>query len=362
MGSKHAMKKIMVIGPMSSGHIQRWIIPLINKYNFEIVTLHNSIDVPEGVNVRSLIKFFNNRLDFFVNIPYLLYLFCKIRPDLVHVHFLSSYGIMASFLPRNVKKILSIWGTDLNGKPTQNKVMRFLASRALLKYDIINVPANHMKDKLNRIFDYKIEENIVVFQYGVELSKLPQRASIVDNPIIKIASVRNWDELYHISDLISAFSKVENENLRLFVYGKGSKQAESTVQALINSFNDPRITIMGFVKRNKMLEQLATMDIVVSIPDKDGAPLSLMEAMYIGLYPLVSTIDANIEWLDNSTATFIDSYCQDTIVDAILLSSHKVRMLEENTYIIKNRASIIRNGDYEKNIRKMDDIYIKLLN
>lgn len=362
MGSKYAMKKIMVIGPMSSGHIQRWIMPLINKYNFEIVTLHNSVDVPEGANVRSLFKLFNNRLDFFINIPYLLYLFLKIRPDLVHVHFLSSYGIMASFLPRNVKKILSIWGTDLNGKPTKNKVMRFLASQALLKYDIINVPANHMRDKLKRIFGSKMKENIVVFQYGVELSKLPQRTSIVDHPIIKIASVRNWDELYHISDFIRAFSEVENENLRLFVYGKGSKQAELKVHALINSLNDPRVTIMGFVKRNEMLEQLSIMDIVVSIPDKDGAPLSLMEAMYIGLYPLVSTIDANTEWLDNSTATFIDKYCQDAIVDAILMCSHKVRTLEENTYILKNRERIIRNGDYEKNIKKMDDIYIRLLN
>ena len=356
------MKKIMVIGPMSSGHIQRWITPLISKYNFEIVTLHNSIDIPEGVKVRSLLKVFNNRLDFFVNIPYLLYLFLKIRPDLIHVHFLSSYGIMASFLPRSVKKILSIWGTDLNGKPTKNKIMRFLACTALSKYDIINVPANHMKDKLNRIFGFNTEENIVVFQYGVELSKLPQRTLIIDNPIIKIASVRNWDELYHISDFISAFSRIENENLRLFVYGKGSKQAESKVHALISNLNDSRITIMGFVKRNEMLEQLAKMDIVVSIPDKDGAPLSLMESMYIGLYPLVSTIDANIEWLDNSTATFIDNYCQAAIVDAILTCSHKVRTLEENTYILKNRESIISNGDYEKNIKKMDDIYIKLLN
>ncbi|MCV5927571.1 hypothetical protein OFO11_37310, partial [Escherichia coli] len=79
-----------------------------------------------------------------------------------------SYGILSSFLPG--KKILSLWGTDINGKATKNKLFRRVACRAMRKYTIINSPALHMTKKIN---SWGVEQNkIKTFQYGIDTNKL----------------------------------------------------------------------------------------------------------------------------------------------------------------------------------------------
>lgn len=350
-------KNIIVLGPLSSGHIQRWLSPFYDEYDFKFITLHPAKN-DECLNVITLKKYTNTRLDFLLNIPYLIYLIWMIKPDLMHIHFLSSYGIMSAFIPqKKVKKILSIWGTDVNGKPTYNWFFKMMVSYSLKKFDAINCPAEHIKKKLISLFKHK-KENIHVFQYGIELNNLPMKDN--ESPksgAVKFVSIRNWDSLYHIDDLINGFALTNDADMELYIYGSGSELAKDKILKTINAVNDNRITLMGYTKREELLKQLSTMDVLVSIPDKDGAPLSVMEGMYIGLLPLLSDIDANHELISETDGVFITGYDLKDIADAFVYAKNVFYSENINDIVNRNRSRINIIGDYRINTNKMLELY-----
>lgn len=358
--------KLLVIGPWSSGHIQQWIKLFKDSYSVTVITLHPERPKDEAVKFISLPTYTGTRLDFLINIPKLRSIVASINPDLIHVHFLSSYGIMASFIPQRYKKILSIWGTDVNGKIQENPALRKLASNALKTYDFINLPAKHFSEKLNKIC--KIDHSkIFVFQYGVDTNILP-RAKMYprENDILKLASIRNWAMLYHIDDLLKGYRHYCDENHKkkscLYLFGNGSPQDISRVNALVKqlSFPEGSIKVVGFIDRNSLFEKLKEMDIVISIPDKDGAPLSLMESIYIGIYPIVSDLEANREWLDNDCATFINDYSSNAISTAIYHAEREIKNPMINDSIKKSRNKVIIEGDYVTNMEATKEIYKRI--
>lgn len=87
---------VLVIGPWVSGHIQQWI-GNDSSYNYTVVTCHKDKN-KKPTMVHNL--FFINRLISFSILPFaLIYYYFLVKPKIIHVHYLSSYGLISSFLP-----------------------------------------------------------------------------------------------------------------------------------------------------------------------------------------------------------------------------------------------------------------------
>lgn len=361
--------KLLVLGPWSSGHIQAWVSEFKGSHDITVVTLHPNEYLDKDINFIVLPAITKTRLDFFLNIPKLFRIARKINPDVLHVHFLSSYGIMGAFLNKKIKKILSVWGTDVNGKIQKNKLLRYIVGVSLSRYDIVNLPAIHMLEKINKIATID-QGKVHTFQYGVNTNKLPLKKTNTypHKNEVKIASIRNWSELYHIDDLLFGYDyycqKYNNIDATLYVYGCGSEEDTRRIKTLISnlSYTKGRIELVGFVSKSELYAALSNMDIVISIPDKDGAPLSLMESLYIGLYPVVSKIDANFEWLDSKYSEYIADYSKESIGHAIQKAAELIVSGKATDAIEFNRSLIEERGDYIINMKRTESIYQELLN
>ncbi|WP_431223027.1 glycosyltransferase [Serratia sp. L9] len=358
------MPRLLIVGPWSSGHIQRWIGNIGPEFKIKVITLHGNAPDIDGVEVIRLPAITNTRLDFLLYVNKIKKITKDFSPDIIHAHFLSSYGIVASFLS-GYKKILSIWGTDVNGKINTNLILRRLVKYSLGKYDIINVPAVHLADKIQSI--RSIDNNrIHVFQYGVETDKLPIKLERNDKTI-NICSIRNWAPLYHIDDVLLGYKafreKFKSLDVKLHLYGGGDSFDELRIKKLINEldFSDEEFVFSGRVDREKLMSELSNMDLAVSIPDKDGTPLSLFEVLCIGVYPILSKIDANIEWLDKSHAVFIDSYDKNEIANKFAMACDKLKGDNYPMIVLNNRKNIVLHGDYNRNTQRMYNIYTDIL-
>lgn len=358
------MARLLIIGPWSSGHIQRWIGNIGPEFKIKVITLHGDAPDVDQVEVIRLPAITNTRLDFLLYINKVRRIAKDFSPDLIHVHFLSSYGFLASFL-KGYRKILSIWGTDVNGKINTNPILKKMAEYSLGKYDIINVPAIHLADKIKSI--RSIDSNkIHIFQYGVETDKLPVKANVAKGTI-NICSIRNWAPLYHIDDILHGYKKFrkqfKNLDVKLHLYGGGTVDDEVRISKLIEKldFSNEEFNFVGRVDREKLMSDLSIMDIAISIPDKDGTPLSLFEVLCIGVYPVLSRIDANIEWLDEEHAVYIDLYDSDEISTKLASACNHLSNDCHSTIIEDNRNSIMLNGNYKKNTQRMYDIYNEML-
>lgn len=350
------MKKIFIVGPLISQHIQCWYANSedIDSDDLSLFTIHKG-----GSKLHKKIKeysfsFFNNKIDFLVFLPFFILLWWLIRPKVTNFHFLSSYGLMSLFIPKK-NLILNTWGSDVNlVYASNNRFKKYIVKLALRRFAWINTPAEHMKTKLIALG--ADPDKIEVFQYGIEIDNQDVYKKIKkENEKVIFVSNRNWQDLYNIQYIVSGFAEYKsknNTNTFLHVYGRGSKVEEDVIRSCLKKYNKEvlsSIIFMGYTAKKDMLEKMVTSDVYVSIPSRDGAPLSLLEAMALGLYPIVSSIDANHEWILHNNGLFIQEASNvKEIAQAIkksvdIIFSNNRNYVKNNYNIVKNKANISAN-------------------
>jgi glycosyltransferase involved in cell wall biosynthesis len=304
---------VFIVGPLTSQHIQQWY----KKFNDQVLnmpvhvfTVHpGGESLPDNFIIHSA-KITGSRLDFLFLMPVLLCFFLLKRPKIVNFHFVSSYGLLALLLPKhNSAFFLHTWGSDVNMTYDAMPGLKCrLASKALKKMDWINAPANHIKRKLVAIG--AAEEKIDVYQYGVDVDFIRRLVREKQALPLVFVSNRNWQAIYRIPALVEAFLEWQTrtpKHAELWLFGSGSDADRAAVTDVIKRY-DPevqsKIKIMGYTPKHEMLEKIAAAHFFVSIPTRDGSPVSLLEAMLLRLYPIVSDIDANKEILSDKTALF----------------------------------------------------------
>lgn len=350
------MIKVLIVGPKKSQHIQMWY-EKADDLDLKFITAdpggkdfsRNVDEIAVGFKIRAL--------RFLFLLPLVVYHYWKFKPDVVNFHYISSYGLLSLLIPKK-RIILNIWGSDVNKYvKSNNKLHLYLIRRALKRFVWINAPAEHMKAKLIKLGARK--DTIDVFQYGVP--RLNRKYSMGDD-VVRFLSNRNWDSLYQIDVILDAFIEFVNENplnVELYVYGRGGVISKKLEQIFIQQPDlKTKIKVKGYVDHSTMLEEIRAMDVFLSVPNIDGMPLSLLEAMEIGLIPLVSPIDANYEWIKDGVNGFI---CEQVTINglkkklleaylAVIAKDDKVKQL-----IDFNRKLVQDKGRFELNVERFID-------
>ncbi|MGI2095255.1 glycosyltransferase [Shewanella oncorhynchi] len=364
------MKKIFLVAPLSSGHLQKWLLPFANDYEFIFFTLHPH-DLPDEFKNCKVFKFprlTGTKFDFILSIPYLQFAIIKSKPSLIYASFLSSYGLITALAFSRCRKILSTWGTDVNGKPQQSYFFALIIKMLITKFEWINAPADHIKNKLIQLGakDDKIE----VFQYGIDFSsyKLKENnVKDVTDDIVRFISIRNWDALYNIKNIISAYSHFCQKQLmktELNILGKGNSKQHEEILSLVSRLNFKlgKVNVVGFVNKDELVEHLFRNDVVVSVPSMDGTPLSLLESMYVGLIPIVSKIDANNEWVNPKFGFFADPSSIENLSESLSSAFECVVNNQHHEMIKENRLKVKLSSDYHANTNRLNDVFKDMIN
>ncbi|WP_083445982.1 glycosyltransferase family 4 protein [Gallaecimonas pentaromativorans] len=364
-------EQVLVFGPLISGHIQKWIARLTDRYDISVVTLHPGKNDNYNFDVIRIPRLTRTKLDFFYTPFFLFYYAVRIKPKFIHVHFLSSYGLFAALSLSWHKMLLSTWGSDVNGI-MHSRIKRCLYGFLLRRYGLINSPASHITDKMLELSP-SIKERIETFQYGVDIDFFKKvevfssRELTPKRMSVRLVSIRNWDEIYRVKDFLLSFlrssKKFEDVDFYVDVIGRASNN--DIEKDFINSISsissgNVHLNIIGFVDRERLREVLNSSSFAISVPTMDGAPLSLMEAICCDCYPIVSRLEANEEIVRNGNAIFLDeisdasvSMCITAILD-IMNSKTLYEKLAENKDVIYERF------DYNKNTERLATLYKKL--
>jgi glycosyltransferase involved in cell wall biosynthesis len=358
------VKSILIVGPKKSQHIQRWFKGWDSKsISCYLFTLHNSGREFNFPVTEINFNLTGKKLDFLLSIPMFVITWWKIRPQVTNFHYLTSYALLSLFIPKK-NLVLNVWGTDVN-RPFNNQsswLSKWLIKKALRRFSWINAPAEHMKIKL---IDLGAKpETIDVFQYGIEVSVCPIRPLITNSDKIIFVSNRNWQSIYRIEQVLLGFKKfiLDNPqcNAQLWLYGSGEPGAsflEEFMKIAPKSVHD-RITVKGYKEHSEMLSQMKTAHVFLSIPITDGTPLSLLEAMDLGLYPILSDIDANREWVRNDFAEFVSDVNSTNVASAFLNSYLKLRR-NDFSFVNQNWLIVKKNADANANIKKFQSVLSK---
>jgi glycosyltransferase involved in cell wall biosynthesis len=216
------------------------------------------------------------------------------RPQVVSAHFVPNYGLIAALVCRR-PWVLSTWGSDIMTDPHRSAFHRWRVRYVLDRAAFVTSDAQVLTERI-RGFGVPAD-HILTFPYGVDTGMfLPAATPPPGGPLV--LSNRKLEALYHVETIIDAFSAVREAlpDATLTVAGDGSARDRLAARAQ-TSPAAAAITFVGAVDHAHMPALLREHHLYVSTSPSDTTSVSLLEAMAAGLFPVVTDIPANREWI-----------------------------------------------------------------
>ncbi|WP_293978749.1 glycosyltransferase family 4 protein [uncultured Clostridium sp.] len=292
--------KICYLADINSAHTHKWLNYFKNKgYDIHVISLGNG--EYEGVNVHCLDVTDNvmkkasdkNKLQYIKKIKRVKELVNEIKPDILHAHYATSYGLLGALADYH-PYIISAWGSDVYDFPIKSPVHKMMLKYNLKKADYIFSTSNVMKEETQKYTN----KNIEVTPFGVDINRFVPRRTEKDEVVI--GTIKTLEEKYGIQYLVKAFAQLKDRNpdmnLKLRIGGKGSQ--EDYLKGLcrdLKIYND--VTFLGFVNPDDVVKEFQNFDIAVfpSTLDSESFGVAAVEAESCGTPIVVSEVGGLME-------------------------------------------------------------------
>ncbi len=331
--------RYVILGDAQSPHLIKWIKELHSYFNLYVITFQSCnseilayVDKSQCFEFNVLTKQEGNNVHLLKLYFKLKKLISKISPDIVHAHYVTSYGFLATLtIPYGSYLILSAWGTDILKTPEESIFKKLITKFAIRKSNLITSDSIFMTQKILKLYN---KANVKTFPFG--LSALPD-VSFIDKDKNLFFSNRALSKNYRIDNVLRYFAKIKKHfpDAQLIIANKGDEK--SNLRNLAISLNiESSVQWVGYLSEQKQSVYYKKSQYFFSLPESDATSVSLLEAMAYGCVPIVSAIPANLEWVEHDVNGIV-IYENANLIDE-LNALNNLSVFEINRKIIKERA------------------------
>jgi glycosyltransferase involved in cell wall biosynthesis len=333
--------RLLLMGDARQVHLKRWA-EYFGEADFEVLSfsLEYTDDFPGTIRHIRMPNFLPRFSKYLLCVPAVKDLIHQFKPHVVNAHFVPNYGMIAAVLGHK-PWVMSTWGSDVMLDPLKSPFHRMRTRFVLRRADYVTSDAQVMTDEIESMGIPK--ERLLTFPYGVDLERFQPR----DQPLEggpRILSNRKLTPVYGVSTLIDAFPAVREvyHQAALTVAGDGRLRTELAARAE-RSIARRAIVFVGDVDHHRMPALLRDHHIYVSTSLSDTTSVSLLEAMACGLFPVVSDIPANREWIEDGVNGLLVPVQQPmklatTIIGAWKDEAFRERAIRANLELIRKKA------------------------
>jgi glycosyltransferase involved in cell wall biosynthesis len=350
--------KILYVSDAASVHTRRWA----EAFRDAGAQVHVASLRPariDGVAVHVLPTFGLGKLGYLLSVPALRSLAKRLRPDVVHAQYVTSYGFLAAAAGL-APLVVTAWGTDVLISPQQSRAARWLASRALRAADRVTTVAEHMNAAVIALGAAPSKVLALPFGVDTELFRPPESAR-AEPPPLRVISTRNFGPVYSVATVVDAVARARAAGLalQLDLVGDGPLRAELEAQVRRENL-DGVVQFHGHVGPRELVALLGRAHVFVSSALSDGNNVSLNEAMACGCYPIATDIPANAQWLRDSGSGALfppgDAARLAACIEAAARDpAGRAAAARENRGIVEQRA------DWRVGVRRMQGLYDELM-
>lgn len=354
MSQPHA-PHLLFFADAGSVHTRRWVGAMVERgWRCTVVSRH--AHALPGTEVIAL-ETADGRLPWFTAVPRVRALVRRLAPDLVHGHYITSYGFWAACAAQGHPLVLSAWGSDILVTPRSSRLAHALTGWTLRRADLITADS---EDMLAAIAAWRPRAPLHQILWGADTDKF-QPQPRADRPL-RIVSLRNWEPLYRIDVLLRALARLDelDSSLAPELHLLGGGPDEAALRALGRALGlDGRLHWHGRVAEDRLAEVVCQAHLSVSVPVSDATSVSLIESMAAGLAVVVSDLPANRQWVDERGGRLVPAGDVEALAQALRALLADAATLQAMG--CRNRERVHPEAARATQMDRMDRLYRRLL-
>ena len=366
---------ICFLANAASIHTQRWANYFAeHDWKVELITWHSPAKdskMLEGVKVHRVF-FPPHYIARYGTLLEIARMMKNIRPDIIHAHYLSHFGIMGALYSRffNFKPlVLTAWGGDVlkNIEGWRGWSLKWLVKYAIRRADVITCDAEHMIQVLVRLG--AAPEKVELIYFGTDIQKfqpapkdqeLLTKLAINDSPTV--ISLRSLLPLYDIESLIRALPMVlKDAPAAKFIIAGDGPQKEYLQELAVELGVAHSSSFVGNIASDELPRYLNSADIYVSTSLSDaGLAASTAEAMACGLPVIITDFGDNGKWVEDGVNGFVvplrnPEVLATRIIDLLQNEDKRRQFGKAGRQVIEER------NNREREMDKMEQLYSTLI-
>jgi glycosyltransferase involved in cell wall biosynthesis len=367
--------RILLLSDTYSEHTEKWALSLaksgvqvglfsFNKasYNWyaaipNIELLFEPTEVISGTGI-------GEKLGYFKYLPVLKAKIKTFKPDILHAHYATSYGLIAAlsgFRPF----VVSVWGSDVFDFPKQNFIYKRILKYVLNKASAICSTSICMKDEARLYTGNRID----VIPFGIDINKFNRTENqlpLSDPGKVVIGNIKPLESKYGIGILINAFHELvkryPDKSLSLYLIGEGSEK--ESYQKLTEKLGiNQQAIFTGRIAHHEIADYHRKIDIFVSLSvlDSESFGVSLVEAMASKSCVIASDVAGFKEVMggNNDCGYLVSKSSVTEAAEAMSMIIEQPQQALLKADKARQRAVALYNWD--DNVKQMIGVYSQLL-
>lgn len=353
--------KLCFIADATTVHTKRWVEYFSSTgHEVHLITYEPPEEPISGVHLHVVGSMFKS---LYLAFPFrhlkIMRLVKKIKPDIVHAHFITKFGFHGALLGFH-PLVMSAWGSDVLVIPDNSKLLWYFTKISLKRADVIHAVSGYMADEITSNFGIS-ESKIKILPFGIDSKRFNPNvdASEIRNllgwhgaPIVM--SARNFEPIYDIECLINSIPLVIKKipSAKFVFLGKGTLKniLKDMVKELGVSNN---VEFIGHVSHGELQKYLSCADVYVSTSLSDSLGVSNLEAMACGVPAILTDIPINKELIEKGLN--IDLF---PLKDSKTLAEKIIESMMN--YSAQNYEMIVKHYDWDRNMSEVEELYLKL--
>jgi L-malate glycosyltransferase len=278
--------RLCLLAEASSIHTRRWAQHFAARGDDVLVLSLRPGSVP-GARVAVIAPPRLGRLGYLLGWPRAAAAARAFRPDLVHAHYATSYGLIGALVDRH-PYVISSWGSDVTAGQARSPLWRALLRFAYARADAACATSRFLAEATRPFLRPGLD--VTVTPFGVDLARFPFRRAPRRETVTIGAARFRLEPIYGLHHLVAAFAAVADHRARLVVYGQGRQRGALERQARELGLAD-RVSFPGFVPHERVPAALDALDVFAMpsvVPEAFG--VAAVEASAVGLPVVASAV------------------------------------------------------------------------
>lgn len=344
---------ICFIGDSANIHFRKWVRYFV-KQGYKTHCITCSRQAVEGSTMH-YVGYGMGKVDYLLAMPRVVRIVWQIKPDLIHTHFLSGYGLLSLPLLFGERPLIgTAWGSDVLIAPAKSFIAKQVVKIVLRKSKFLIAVSPQLKEVMVTLG--ADSNKVAVLPIGVD-TKAFFPAANRDGDLMKVLSLNSHEPVYNTGDIIKAVAEVKAQGLdiKAALVGKGSETERLRAQAASLGLDDC-IDLPGRVPLQELLTFLQESQVYVSMASSAGTPVSLLEAMACGAFPIVTDIPGHREWIESGfNGILVPLGSAHLLAEALLKAADG--SIDRQKAGVHNRKLVLQNADWDSCMLDAEKIY-----